>query len=82
MDLTLRLSVFGVGTLPGPICGPILGGWLTYDYNWRWVFYINLPVGLIAGFGALIFMREMRQLALGLRSEHPKDLLQCPYVGT
>jgi MFS transporter, DHA2 family, multidrug resistance protein len=54
------MAVFGVGTLLGPICGPILGGWLTYDYNWRWVFYINLPVGLIAGLGALLFMRETR----------------------
>jgi DHA2 family multidrug resistance protein len=54
------MAVFGVGTLLGPICGPILGGWLTYDYNWRWVFYINLPVGLVAGFGAMIFMRETR----------------------
>ena len=54
------MAVFGVGTLLGPICGPILGGWLTYDYNWRWVFYINLPVGLIAGLGALLFMRKTR----------------------
>ena len=54
------MAVFGIGTILGPICGPVLGGWLTYDYNWRWVFYINLPVGVIAGLGALIFMREMR----------------------
>jgi MFS transporter, DHA2 family, multidrug resistance protein len=54
------MAVFGIGTILGPICGPVLGGWLTYDYNWRWVFYINLPVGVIATFGALIFMRETR----------------------
>src|SRR5262249_47222801 len=54
------MAVLGGGTLLGPICGPILGGWLTYDYNWRWVFYINLPVGVVAGLGALIFMREIR----------------------
>ena len=54
------MAVFGIGTILGPICGPVLGGWLTYDYNWRWVFYINLPVGVIAGIGALIFMRETR----------------------
>jgi MFS transporter, DHA2 family, multidrug resistance protein len=54
------MAVFGIGTILGPICGPVLGGWLTYDYNWRWVFYINLPVGVISGLGALIFMRETR----------------------
>jgi DHA2 family multidrug resistance protein len=54
------MAVFGIGTILGPICGPVLGGWLTYDYNWRWVFYINLPVGVIASLGALLFMRETR----------------------
>ena len=54
------MAVFGIGTILGPICGPVLGGWLTYDHNWRWVFYINLPVGIIAFLGAMIFMRETR----------------------
>jgi DHA2 family multidrug resistance protein len=56
------MAVFDIVTILGPICGPVLGGWLTYDYNWRWVFYINLPVGVIAGVGALVFMRETRHV--------------------
>lgn len=42
------MSVWGMGIMIGPIMGPIIGGWLTENYNWRWVFYVNLPVGLIA----------------------------------
>jgi MFS transporter, DHA2 family, multidrug resistance protein len=38
----------------------MLGGWLTEDYNWRWIFYLNLPVGVIASLGILIFIRETR----------------------
>src|SRR6266481_3977906 len=41
------MAIFGIGTIMGPIMGPALGGWLTYDYSWRWVFYINLPVGVL-----------------------------------
>jgi MFS transporter, DHA2 family, multidrug resistance protein len=42
----------------GPILGPILGGWLTEDYNWRWVFYINVPFGVLTVAGLLIFLKE------------------------
>jgi DHA2 family multidrug resistance protein len=42
------MAMWGVGTMLGPITGPTLGGWLTYTYSWRWVFYINLPVGITA----------------------------------
>ncbi len=40
------MSIWGMGIMVGPILGPILGGWLTEAANWRWVFYVNLPVGL------------------------------------
>jgi MFS transporter, DHA2 family, multidrug resistance protein len=52
------MAVFGIGTIMGPIMGPALGGWLTYDYSWRWVFYINLPVGVLCTLGTLIFIRQ------------------------
>ena len=42
------MSLWGMGIMIAPIMGPIIGGWLTESYNWRWVFYVNLPVGMIA----------------------------------
>ncbi len=55
------MSVWGMGVILGPIIGPVLGGWLTDDLNWRWVFYINLPVGVLASAGILIFIHETRR---------------------
>src|SRR3954467_2184415 len=40
-------TMFGIAALLGPIVGPTLGGWLVVNYNWRWIFYINVPVGII-----------------------------------
>ena len=50
------MSIWGAGTLIGPIMGPTLGGWLTEHFSWRWCFYINLPVGILAFLGILIFV--------------------------
>ncbi len=52
------MAIWGAGIMVGPIMGPTLGGWLTENYNWRWVFYINVPVGILAFLGILLFMRE------------------------
>ena len=41
-------TLFGVAALLGPIVGPTLGGWLVVNYDWRWIFYVNIPVGLLA----------------------------------
>ncbi len=45
------MAMWGVGVMVGPILGPTLGGWLTEYYNWRWVFFINLPFGILALLG-------------------------------
>lgn len=52
------MAMWGVGVMLGPILGPSLGGWLTEYYNWRWVFYINLPFGLLAWFGLMAYVKE------------------------
>jgi DHA2 family multidrug resistance protein len=42
------MTLFGLAALVAPVVGPTLGGWITDDFSWRWVFYINVPIGLIA----------------------------------
>jgi DHA2 family multidrug resistance protein len=54
------MAVWGMGVILGPIIGPALGGWLTDYYNWRWVFYINLPAGVLASVGIATFIRDTR----------------------
>src|SRR5215470_17871282 len=52
------MAVWGMGVMIGPILGPTLGGYLTDVYNWRWVFLINVPFGILAAVGLWAFMRE------------------------
>ncbi|EHL29880.1 DHA2 family efflux MFS transporter permease subunit [Legionella drancourtii] len=58
------MAMWGMGVMVGPILGPSLGGWLTEYYNWRWVFYINLPFGILAWLGLTMFLQE-NKLKLG-----------------
>src|ERR1700727_1904870 len=51
------MAVFGLGVMVGPILGPTLGGWLTDSYSWRWVFYVNVPIGIIAFYGMWRYIR-------------------------
>lgn len=52
------MAMWGVGVMVGPILGPTLGGYLTDVYDWRWVFLINVPFGILAGVGLWVFMRD------------------------
>src|ERR1700739_4595260 len=42
------MAIFALGVVVAPILGPTIGGWITDNYSWRWIFYINLPVGVFA----------------------------------
>lgn len=50
------MAMFGLGVMLGPILGPTLGGWLTQYYDWRWVFYVNVPIGAVALFLAIVYL--------------------------
>jgi DHA2 family multidrug resistance protein len=52
------MALWGVGVMVGPILGPTLGGWLTETYNWRWVFYINLPIGILTCLGLSAYLHK------------------------
>src|ERR1700761_1768361 len=52
------MALWGMAVMAGPVLGPVLGGWLTFAYNWRFVFYINLPIGILAFLGVMTFVSE------------------------
>ncbi|WP_106476997.1 DHA2 family efflux MFS transporter permease subunit [Phytohalomonas tamaricis] len=66
------LALLGMVAVVGPIVGPILGGWLTYDYSWPWIFFINVPIGI---FAAVVIFAQMKN--------RPLQVVRAPldYVG-
>jgi DHA2 family multidrug resistance protein len=52
------MAIWGVAVMAGPVLGPVLGGWLTEDYTWRYVFYINLPIGILCFLGMRVFLTD------------------------
>jgi len=60
------MAIWGAGIMIGPILGPVLGGWLTENADWRWVFYINLPVGVLAFLGIARYLPESKPAGVKL----------------
>jgi DHA2 family multidrug resistance protein len=54
------MALFGVSVMVGPVLGPVIGGYLTDQFSWRWVFYINVPIGALAFAGISFFMKETK----------------------
>jgi MFS transporter, DHA2 family, multidrug resistance protein len=54
------MAIWGMGVMMGPIMGPSLGAWLTETYSWHWVFFVNLPFGIVTVLGLLAFMDETK----------------------
>ncbi|SPQ00277.1 Drug resistance transporter, EmrB/QacA subfamily [Candidatus Sulfobium mesophilum] len=54
----MAMALFGVGIMFGPIIGPVLGGWITDNWSWHWIFFINIPIGLVSIFMAGFFIED------------------------
>ncbi len=54
---SMALALIGMVAVVGPIVGPILGGWLTYDYSWPWIFFINIPIGV---FTVMVILAQLK----------------------
>ena len=54
----IAMAIFGVGVMFGPIAGPLMGGYITDTLSWRWIFYVNIPIGLLAVFMVSMFIHD------------------------
>jgi len=54
----IATAIFGIGVIFGPILGPLVGGWITDNWSWPWIFWINIPVGILAYFLAMTFVED------------------------
>lgn len=54
----MAMAMFGVGVMFGPIVGPVLGGWVTDNWSWPWVFYINIPIGIVSIIMITLFIHD------------------------
>ncbi|HEX3176268.1 MAG TPA: DHA2 family efflux MFS transporter permease subunit [Methylomirabilota bacterium] len=66
----VAMAAFGMGVVVAPILGPTLGGWITDNYSWRWIFYINLPVGILA----ILMVRTFLEDPAYIRGRAPRRI--------
>jgi DHA2 family multidrug resistance protein len=74
------MTLFGIAAIIAPIVGPTLGGWLCVDYNWRWIFLVNVPIGLVSLVGAYFVVEDPDYLKKE-RAELRRQPLNFDYIG-
>ncbi|PQO34032.1 DHA2 family efflux MFS transporter permease subunit [Blastopirellula marina] len=74
------MALFGIAALTGPVIGPTLGGWLVVNYDWRWIFYINIPIGVIA-FVAAYFLVKDPDYLVEQRKKANRQKFRLDYIG-
>jgi DHA2 family multidrug resistance protein len=73
-EQTMAMGVWGLGVVVAPIMGPTVGGYITENWNWRWNFYINVPIGIVAAFMVSTFVTDPPYLR-NLKGKEPADYL-------
>ncbi len=76
-QLALGQALFGMGVIIGPTIGPTLGGYIVENYDWPWIFYVNVPVGILASIFTTLFIRDPERI----KNAIPKPLRDIDWAG-
>jgi DHA2 family multidrug resistance protein len=76
----MAMAMWGMGMLTSPMLGPTLGGWITDNWNWRWNFYINLPIGAVATIMVVIFVHDPEFLRKARATGRRIDYIGIAYL--
>ncbi|UPL49290.1 DHA2 family efflux MFS transporter permease subunit [Hymenobacter sublimis] len=76
-QLPLGQALFGMGVIIGPTIGPTLGGFIVDNYDWPWIFYVNVPVGILASIFTVLFIRDPERI----RNAIPRPLREIDWAG-
>ncbi len=79
-QLGMALAIYGVAVVVAPILGPTLGGWITDNYSWRWIFYINVPVGILSLTLTYFVVEDPPEMAAVVRKGRAR-IGQIDYIG-
>ena len=76
-QLPLGQALFGMGVIIGPTIGPTLGGYIVDNYDWPWIFYVNVPVGILASIFTVLFIRDPERI----KNAIPRPLREIDWAG-